>query len=532
MDATLKTSRRRRSKRGVAATLIALVALVGLVGCSDDSSGADTAFEGLASGQRVYDQTGDSLNPAQADDLQQRLEALKSGTGADVVVYVREFDADSDDTLDQVEALQQQWVAATGIDQDTAGAILINREPGKGDEARAGIFVGSTYDDGNVPRDEQEAIVEDALIPPLRDGNVAGSLTAGIDRLESDIRNGPPVTALDRFADGPGSSWLPWPALVVALLGLVGVAVVFGGRAKPTVSQQPPSTLRPDHTTDPVFATALVHRSAQASGVPATVLALAAADALVIEPDKKPGKFDKGTVRIRLLDESRVRGEMQQAVWTMLTERADDNVVGGTALSKVAGGPGATKDLVETRLRSSGFVAEGTVRRRMALAALAVLGAALTVGAIAVATSGAPLMWLAAAAAAVLFVAGIVTAIAYSRFSVAGRDAARPWEAYRDGLKNAAKDQDEAVDLNSALPDIVALGLAPAFKKQLDAATDPSSDSPLRAFSSPASAGYAAGNPAVLPWAAFSGVFVSSGGAGSTASGAGAGGGGGAAGST
>ncbi|MDI9895911.1 DUF2207 domain-containing protein [Rhodococcus sp. IEGM 1381] len=530
MDAFTETSRRRSSNRRVAAVLIALFAALGLVGCSDDSS-ADAGFDTLTSGQRVYDRTGFSLDPAQIADIQRQLENLKSETGADVIAYVRELDADSDDTLDQVEDLQQTWVSATGVDQDTAGAILINREPGKVDEARAGVFVGSTYDDGNVPRDEQEAIVEDALIPPLRDGDVAGSLTAGIDRLRSDIRNGPPVTAMDRFASGPGSTWLPWTGSVIALLGLLVVATVFRGRAKPTVSQQSPTTVRPDQATDAAYATALVHRSAQPSGVPGTVLALAAADALTFEQDKKPGKFDKGTVRIRLLDRTHARGEVQQAVWSMLAERAEDDVVHGDELKKIARGPGATKDIVDVRLRSGGFVADGTGRRRAVLAGLGVLGGAGAIGGIAVATSGASIMWLAVVASALLFVAGLTAAIAYSRFSVAGLDASRPWEAYRDGLKQAAKGNDESVDLNAALPDIVALGLAPAFRKRLEAATDAGSDTPLRAFTSPASADYAAGGPVVLPWASFSGVFVSSG-SGSVASGGGAGGGGGAAGST
>lgn len=531
MDAFPAPSRRRRSNRRVAIVLIALCASFGLVACSDDASGGDAAFEGLNSGQRVYDRTGNSLDPSQTADIERRLETLKSDTGADVIAYVRELDADSDDTLDQVEDLQQRWVSATGVDQDTAGAILINREPGKVDEARAGIFLGTTYDDGNVPRDEQEAIIEDALIPPLRDGDVAGSLTAGIDRLESDIRNGPPVTALDRFADGPGSTWLPWAGSVIAILGLLVVGTVFRGRAKPTVSRQSPTTVRPDQATDAAVATALVHRSAQPSGVPGTILALAAADALAFEQDKKPGKFDKGTVSVRLVDRTRARGEVQQAVWSMLAEHAEDDVVRGDELKKIARGPGATKEVVDRALRAGEFVADGTGRRRAALGGLGVLGGALTIGGIAVATSGAPTMWLAVALSALLFVAGLAAAIAYSRFSVAGRDAARPWEAYRDGLKQAAKDNDESVDLNAALPDIVALGLASFFRKQLEAATDPGSETPLRAFTSPESAHYATGDPVVLPWAAFSGVFVSSG-SGSVASGGGAGGGGGAAGST
>ncbi|MCZ4520372.1 DUF2207 domain-containing protein [Rhodococcus ruber] len=530
MDAFTETSRRRSSNRRVTAVLIALFAALGLVGCSDDSS-ADAGFDTLTSSQRVYDRTGYSLDPSQISDIQRQLENVKSETGADVIAYVRELDADSDDTLDQVEDLQQRWVSAAGVDQDTAGAILINRVPGKVDEARAGIFLGSTYDDGSVPRDEQEAIVEDALIPPLRDGDVAGSLTAGIDRLRSDISNGPPVTALDRVADGPGSTWLPWAGSVIALLGLLVVVTVFRTRAKPTVSQQSPTTVRPDQATDAAYATALVHRSAQPSGVPGTVLALATADALTFEQDKKPGKFDRGTVRIRLLDRTRVRGDVQQAVWSMLAERAEDDVVHGDELTKVARGPGATKDLVDKRLHSSGFVADGTGRRRAVLAGLGVLGGTVAIGGIAVATSGAPTMWLAVVASALLFVAGLSTAIVYSRFSVAGLDASRPWEAYRDGLKQAAKDNDESVDLDAALPDIVAFGLAPYFRKRLEAATDPGNDTPLRAFTSPAGAEYATGGPVVLPWAAFSGVFVS-GGSGSVASGGGAGGGGGAAGST
>jgi hypothetical protein len=298
------------------------------------------------------------------------------------------------------------------------------------------------------------------------------------------------------------------------------------------MTKQPPTTVRPDHTTDPALATALVHGRAQASGVPAAVLALAASDALAFEQDKKPGKWDKGSVRIRLLDAAKVRGEVQQCVWNMLHESADaDGVVEGSGLKKIASGPGATKDLVEERFRSAGWLAEGSGTTRTWLAVLSLLGLILTVGGIALATNGAPIMLLTVVPAALVFVGGLVGSIAFSRFSSAGRDAALPWEAYRDGLKQAGKDQQETVDLDAALPDIVALGLAPTFAKQLEAATDPSSETTLRAFVDPAGAQYASG-PGVLPWAAFYGSFGSGSGGGSVTSGGGAGGGGGAAGST
>lgn len=509
---------------------LAMFAVLGLVGCSETPS-STSSFDGLTAGQRVYDRTGSSLSSSDAAEIERRLDALRTDTGADVIAYVRELDADSDDTLDQVEALQQAWVAATGADQNIAGAILINREPGTDDEARAGVFVGATYDDGNVPRDEQEAIVEDALIPPLRDGNVAGSLNAGIDRLSSSIRNGPPTGALDDFAAGPGSTWLPWAGLAATLLGLTGVSSVFRKRSKPTVGQQPGTTLRPDHHTDPAVVTALVHKGALPSAVPATVLAMAAADALSIEQEKQPGKFDKGTVQIRMLDQSKVNGEVQQAVWGMLAEKAESDVVSSTNLKKVGQGAGATKDVVEALLRKNGWLREDSARPRATLVCLGLVGGVAMVGGGVVAASGAPLMLFTAIPGAVLFLAGIVTAIAYSRFSVAGRDEARPWEAYRDGLKEAGKDDDTSFDLDGALPDIVSLGLVPVFKKRLDAATDPESGTTLRAFTAPANTAYASSS-VILNWAAFSAVFVSSGSSGSIASGGGAGGGGGAAGST
>jgi uncharacterized membrane protein YgcG len=231
-----------------------MAVFLGLAACSEDSSPGALDFEDLTEGQRVYDQTGDSLTGAEAEQLQQRLETLESETGADVIAYVRELDADPEATFEQVEALQQAWVETTGADQDTAVAILINREPGDPEEARAGIFAGTTYDDGNVPRDEQEDIVADELIPALGEGDVAASLTAGIDRLSSSIRGGPPRSALNDFADGPGSTWLPWTTLTLVLLGFAAVALIHSRRARPTVAEQHPTTARPDRDTTPPLA--------------------------------------------------------------------------------------------------------------------------------------------------------------------------------------------------------------------------------------------------------------------------------------
>lgn len=501
--------------------IVALGVILGLTGCSTSSS-ADARFDGFVAGERVYDRTGFSLDRAETDALDRRLETLRTETGADVVVYVRELDADPDETLDQVEALQQAWVAATGVDQDVAGAILINREPGTTDEARAGIFVGSRFDDGNVPSDEQEAIVEDALIPPLKDGDVAGSLNAGLDRLQSSIVNGPPVTSLNRFADGPGSTWLPWTGLAVVLVGAVAAFSLYRRRPRSSLSPESPTTYRPDHRTDPAVATALVHRSTQASATSATVVALAADDAVAFEPDGE--KHGKPTVRARLLDESKARGEVPRAVWGQLAEHAVDGVVDNAALRKIASDTRPIGRVVDAEFDARGWRAHGVGRLRWAFGGLALLGGAVMVGAAVVAAAGAPIMLVAAIPGGLLLVTGLIMTVAYPGLTAAGLDAARPWEAYRDGLKAAAKKDDTAVDLDAALPDIVALGLGSAYRKRLEAGTE------LRAFTAPAGLPLAV-DPSVVNWAAFSATFGASSSS-ATVSGGGAGGGGGAAGST
>lgn len=519
----------RSGARPLGSLVAVLIALLTLAGCtSDGTDGRD--FVDLTAGQRIYDVTGDSLDDAETAELQQRLDTLEAQTGADVVAYVRELDVAPDDTLDQVEALQQAWVAATGVDQDIAGAILINREPGAADEARAGIFLGATFDDGNVPRGEQTAIVDDELIPPLRDGDVAGSLTAGIERLSSSIRNGPPTDAVQDFAAGPGSTWLPWVTLAVVLVGAIAVALIWSHRPRPTMPKATPTTIRPDRETPASLAGALVGGGPQASAVPAVILDLAARDALVIEPEKEPGSMSKGTVQVRLRDRTLLRADVEQVVWRGLVEHADGDLVDSKGLGKVAGGAKDVRQVLRSQLRQHGWLGEQASRPRGWLVAIGIAAVLLLTGTLVVTAGGSLLMLVAAIPAGMLAAAGIIASAVYSKLSIAGLDAARPWQAYRTGLKQAGKDETAPLDLDAVLPDVISFNLGNDLKKRLDAATDPATGTTLRAFTPPDGTAGAI-NPAIFPWGAFTGVFAASSG-GTTVTAAGAGGGGGAAGST
>lgn len=508
-------------RRVVALVAVALVAL--LPGSAQAQPGTD--FGELDSDQRIYDATGTSLTPGQIVDLRRRVRKLRSA-GADPVILVRALQATPDETLAQVEALQQTWVRLTGADQDTAIAVLINRNPADPEDARAGVFAGRTFKEGNLPLDEQTAIVEDALIPPLRDGDVHASLAAGLDRLTSSIRNGPPRSGLEQ-----SRTWA-WADLGVALACLLGAMLLFRRRQTTDRPEQEPTTTRPGDL-PPVLAGALAGRGTVGSDViPAVILDLATRGALAIEPEGRDGGSSKPKVQIRLLDPGPVRDEMDKTVWSALELRAADNgdhdVLSSRELARVTQSARKVRRTVKRQLHDEGWLIPGATGANAGLPLIGTFAFVLAIVSVVPATSHVlPIAGL--VALAVVSITAFVLSVQFSPLSRAGHDAAIPWRAYRMGLERAAEDQALNVDLDDALPYIVAFNLRSKMEDRLKAAS--SSGKTLRAFASgPDPAGAA---PAFPYWTAFVSSTPASRGSGSgTVSGGGAGGGGGAAGST
>lgn len=523
---------------GIVRTTGFLVALVTAVLVALFSAGpllAQSAneFPGLSPDQRVYDRTGNALSPAQVADLQQRLGQLQDA-GADAIVYTRALDATPSETLAQVEALQQAWVARTGADQDTAVAILINRNPNDPHDARAGVFVGKTFNDGNVPPSEQRDIVSEALIPPLRDGNVHASLAAGLDRLNNSIRNGPPQSAFDEWSARASGTWLPWTEAIVALLGFAGVIMLFRQRGTTDQREPAPTTARPGDLT-PSLAGALVSGGPQASAIPAVILDLAARGALAIEAESEGGWMSKPSVQIRLQDASLVHNEIEQAVWAGLQQRAQGGVVSSSNLKKVSQSSDRVRSVIKRRMDAEGWLQPGARAARVGLLAIGFVAIGLAVVTLMIGGSGGEMLAVVGSVAlVVLSVTAFITYGMFSRLSQAGQEAALPWAAYRRGLKQAAKDATLGLDLDAVLPDVVAMNLGGDLKGQLEAAT--TSGNTLRAFTSTTDGQAARALPAGYPWwiafVSSTPSSASSGASGSMVSGAGAGGGGGAAGST
>lgn len=487
-------------------------------------------FPFLESGTRVYDETGSSLNPEQVAEIEGQLRQLDA-IDANTIVLVRALDATPEETLDQVEALQQAWVAETGANQDTAVAILINRNPDDPNDARAGIYVGRTFNDGNVPRDEQEAIVTDALIPPLRDGDVFGSLMAGLNRLETSIIEGPPQSAFEEWASGAADSWLPWTGVGAAIAGLGASLAVFRTRQKITTPEPQPTTTRPG-TLPSALAGALATGGPQVSAVPAIILDLATRSALAIEPESEGGLMSKPTIQVRLIDPGPVRDDAEATLWTQMEKRARNGVVSSKELAKVAQDSGPVRKAIKQQMHEAGWLDTDAPARRAILVAISTVAAILAIFGVIVAVAAGewwPVVGIVPLVA--LAVTAIVFFGTYPTLTPRGQEAALPWRAYREGLKRAAKDKSVDMDLNEVLVDAVALNLGSDMNDRLKAASE--AGEALRVFTTPPGAGH---DMVVFPWwIAFSSSISTTSGAsaaGSTTSGGGAGGGGGAAGST
>lgn len=475
-------------------------------------------------GVRVYDETGDSLTADQIADVQQRLDAM-AVNGPNAVVVVRDLMATPEETLAQVEALQQAWAAANGIDDDLAVAILINRNPDKETDARAGIYVGKTLNDGNVPEGEQRAIVDDALIPPMRDGDVYTSLTNAITRLESSYLNGPPQSAATKWAKRAAETWLIPVGLVLAA-GLAGVTTWLHRKRDAWNGQSlPPVTVRPD-SLHPAVGAALALGGAQASAIPATVLRLGEQGLLVFEPESDGGFLSKPTLQVRLHPTDTPTDEIDCVVWRQLQAKVEDGVVSSKALRKVAADPGPSKRVVNQVLRESGWTNPRLTTSRNWLGAVVVIAGLLAVGSLVITGMAGNWVSLISVFALVGAVAyGIWAGATYSPLTSVGQATAAPWKAYRSGLEAALKQESTPLDLNAVLVDSVALNLGNKATKRVEAAQE--AGIALNAFAqSPMATGFPV-------WIAFnSAIATTSGSASSTVSGGGAGGGGGAAGST
>ncbi|MGB6021477.1 MAG: TPM domain-containing protein [Ornithinimicrobium sp.] len=523
---------------GVVVLVVVLVAVVAvIVGVLGDED--PPAFGSLSAEQQVYDETGTSITAEAQATIEGRIREVERQDDVEIVAYVRALDASAEDTLDQVADLQQQWSSAAGVDEERTVAILVNRNPDDPEDARAGIYAGAELADGPLPEDDQADIVDQGLIPPLAGGDVAGSLVDGLAQLEATLQRDTTPNAFQRWAASAGGTWAPWVSLVGALAALMAALRIFRKRVSVTVPEQAPTTRRPGDL-PPAVGGALALGGPAGSSLPATVIDLAGRGVLRIEPepdgvpeDQRDEEQAKGAkveaVQIRLGEPGVLRAPVEKVVWRELAAHATHDVVRGKALAKVSQKTGPVRDAVRHEMTERGWINPEASRAKNSLGVVVALMILLVAADLVLLAAGEALMMLVGLIPATLvLLTAVVMIVRFSTLSGPGQQSAVPWRAYREGLVAAAKDPHATLDLDVAVPDLIATGRGAEIEQLLARAGERGQT--LAAF-----AGLGAGQDTLMVpfWTVYAGAFMASGaGTAGTVTGAAGGAGGGAAGST
>jgi hypothetical protein len=215
------------------------------------------------------------------------------------------------------------------------------------------------------------------------------------------------------------------------------------------------------------MAGALVTGSVTDASIAATILDLAARGALVVEPDGNK------KVQIRLIDASLVRPGFEEGVWRAFAQRADsDGIVAGKQLHQSRKDWGNIREVNRRELLARGWYDPEAGGQRvpfyLASAGLFVLAiVAIIFAAIAGSLWALPAAVLLAGAAVLAFSAAVMI----PNTTPKGDEVAAPWRGYRQYLKSSRKNPQVDLDLDTAVPYAVALGVSGDLDKRLKTAS-------------------------------------------------------------
>jgi uncharacterized protein (TIGR04222 family) len=507
------------------ALIVMLVLIIALAApFASPAFAASNDFGQPTPGTHVYDRAG-ALTPAQVAALERDAQAVATA-GAPVVVYIQADSADYDETEDDAKKLMDAWDIQSAPDARDGLVLLLNLKPNDLKHGQFAFYAGKAQLSGNLPQYELQRIFDDQMKPLMAKGDLAGGLSAGLQAVAGSLTNGPAPppepSAFTRFArsvsDGP-ISLLNVLAVFFAAIYAWLAKRVWDGRPRATHSLAP-TTERPGDM-QPALVGALVAGKISNDQIVATILDLARRGALAIE------QSGKKRADIRLIDESLVRGDVEQSVWHSLSVRADDDhVVSSHNIEAARGEWGDARELLREHLENRGWYDPRASAKRRPVYLLTAGLVVLLVAAFVLIIAG-QRAW-GAMGLGVLFaaiVSGFGAMMSYPDTTQSGNDMAESWRAYIEGIKQAKSNRtpDAKLDLDDAMPYATAAGVASALSKRLQQASD---DGYTPLWLGPSNRQFGGGYSAFAAWMAFnSTVTPSSSGSGSVG-GASAGGGG------
>jgi uncharacterized protein (TIGR04222 family) len=461
----------RRSGRHPLGRVLLLVAALALAGLIAPSVAVAQEFGEPTPGRRVYDEAG-VLTTAEVERLEEAA-ANVTAAGAPTIVYVRSQEADAEETVQDAADLMEAWAVESNLGAKDGLVLFLNVDPDEAGEYDVGFWAGETHAEGNLPEGELQRIVDDEVLPRLRDEQVAAGLLAGLDTAANSLTYGPPPPPPPSEFERRSGDLARWPLAIVGLVGsaLVGWLTYRTARGNPAGrARSGPSTLFVPGELRPALAGALVAGHVSLEQHVATVLDLAGRGALVFEPAPS-GK--KGEVQVLLVDESLARDPHEQAVWSALTDLADPaGVIDQKALAKLRGRVRPAEEALRAELVARGWwdPALRAQRRPLIVAGIVALAAAL-VGLVVTIAGEEPWGLVGTLLLAVAGGGALVYGLSYPPTTAAGNAEAAAWRGLRSGLKRAQRDQAATVDLDRVLPYAVALGVSGALDRRLKAAS-------------------------------------------------------------
>lgn len=178
---------------------------------------------------RVIDQTG-ALNAAQQQGLVQKLAAFEANKGSQIAVLI--VPTTAPETIEQygIRVAEAWKLGRKGVDD---GALLLVALQDRAVRIEVGYGL-----EGALPDAIAKRIIEEAILPRFREGDLPGGITTGVDRMIAVVDGEPlPDPPADVQDEGEGDS--PWPLLLFGVLlfgqslrralGAAPAALLLGG---------------------------------------------------------------------------------------------------------------------------------------------------------------------------------------------------------------------------------------------------------------------------------------------------------------
>ncbi len=298
-------TRRAVADAGRLALLLVLAALA--LALPRAAAAAGPPFPDPVDGQRVYDRAG-VFSAAALADARATIAAIEQRTGAQVVVYTQVAPGATNSSVrDDAQALGDQWgVGRKGFDD---GLVLLFDMDATGQHGKVAFVGGSGFRAAYLDDAATQRILDDTMVPLLRDGDFDGALAAGLAKVDAGTS---PEAAAGLQVARTANSILGLVVGPLLLLLLAGWAVLRWYRAgrDPVYVDSPSIYLPapPDGLTAATGALVLDGRSSRRA-LTTALLDLASRDEIAFVKHARPRTRDTLGIEIRdpTLDDPQVR---------------------------------------------------------------------------------------------------------------------------------------------------------------------------------------------------------------------------------